>query len=589
MDNLDYGVIGNGQSAALVSKDGSIDWLCLPSFDAGSVFARVLDADQGGFFAVVPEGGFSTEQKYIRRTNILSTVFRGEDWSFEMVDFMPRYIDQRGIYHHPPDIIRVLKPRKPKAMVKVVFDPRINFAEFPTEHAVNEQYIKCYSTGGAYESVYLYSSIPLDVIHERRPFLLEKPQYLVLSYNQKIAPLTMDHIDLEFERTKVYWMGWISKTPSFDKYQDEIERSTLVLKLLAYQKTGAILAAVTTSLPETIGEARNWDYRFCWIRDASMTIRILNRLKHANVANRFLQFILNIIPYKDERIQIMYGINGQRELKERELDWLEGYERSRPVRIGNDAYVQKQNDIYGSLMDMIYEYLILYHSTMHNREDVWTVVRTLARHVARHWREPDHSIWEFRSDIKHYTFSKVLSWVALDRAAKIAGIFHKDDYAKEWNQLAETIKADILLYGWNEEMGTFTQAYNGTNYDAANLLIEHYGFLDASDPCYVSTVKKTYEGLCKNGLMYRYLNKDDFGVPQSSFIICTFWMIKSLYRIGEKDLARSMFDDILRHSNHLGLFSEDMDVRTKRLLGNFPQGYSHLALIDVALTLNEMP
>ncbi|HRZ40176.1 MAG TPA: glycoside hydrolase family 15 protein, partial [Candidatus Omnitrophota bacterium] len=255
-------------------------------------------------------------------------------------------------------------------------------------------------------------------------------------------------------------------------------------------------------------------------------------------------------------------------------------------RVGNNAYLQKQNDIYGSLIDMIYEYLILYHSTMHNKEDVWTVVRTLARHVEQHWKDPDHSIWEFRSDMKHYTFSKVLSWVALDRAARIARLFNMETYVTRWASIAKTIKADILKHGWNERMQCFTQAYDGTNYDAANLLMEHYGFIEAADPRYVSTVKQTYEHLCENGMMYRYRNNDDFGIPQSSFIICTFWMIKSLYRIGEKGLAKTLFDNMLKHANHLGLFSEDMDISSKRLLGNFPQAYSHLALIDVALSFN---
>ena len=237
---------------------------------------------------------------------------------------------------------------------------------------------------------------------------------------------------------------------------------------------------------------------------------------------------------------------------------------------------------------MIYQHLVLFHSTMHNREDVWTVVRTLARHVEHHWQEPDHGIWEFRSEPRHFTFSKVLCWVAIDRAAKIAQLFELDSYAIEWMKLSETIRQDILEQGWNEELGFFTQSYNDSHYDASNLLMEHYGFIDAKDPKYVATVKKTYENLCEDGLMFRYKNQDDFGLPKSSFTVCTFWMIKSLCRIGEKEKARKMFENVLKYRNHVGLLSEDIDIKTKRLLGNFPQGYSHLALIDSALTLHDI-
>ncbi len=587
MDNYHYGIIGNCQSAALVSMTGSIDWLCLPTFDASAVFARILDEKRGGYCAVIPEGEFTTRQQYIPRTNILSTVFQGPGWSFEVIDFMPRYIDQHGSYHTPPDVIRVLRPISGTPRVSVDYDPRMNFGEFPTISVIKEDYLKSYSAEGAYESIYLYSSIPLRIIEEKGAFVLEKNEFINLSYNQKIVALDSDAIDLELELTRSYWMSWVSRTQHFPRYDQAIQRSALVLKLLSHQKTGALLAAATTSLPETIGGVRNWDYRFCWIRDASMTVRVLNKLGHVNVARRFLQFILRIIPFKDEKIQIMYGINGQKELEERELTWLTGYEGSRPVRVGNAAYMQKQDDIYGVLMDMLYEYLLRYRNTTHNLEELWTVVRTLVRHVINNWTLPDHSIWEFRSSPKHFTFSKVLCWVALDRASKIAEILKKDDYAEEWKKHGHIIKDDILKNGWNEHLGYFSQMYHGSNCDASNLLMEHYGFIEATDPRYVSTVRKTYEHLCKDGLMFRYINEDDFGKPTTSFLICTFWMIKSLYRIGEKQLAVKMFEDILSNGNHLGLFSEGMDIHNKRLLGNFPQAYSHLALIDVAIMLNE--
>lgn len=588
MKNLDYGVIGNCRSAALVSRDGSIDWCCLPNFDSSSVFASLLDKEKGGKYQIT---GVSTEevhQEYIRKTNILTTTFKCSDGRFKVYDFMPRYIDTEGNYHTPPELIRIIHRVEGAPKIKIIYDPKLDYAEFPTESKIHKSYIKSTAESKeheSYESIYLYSSLSLEDIFHAKEITLTKSEYLLLNYNQKIGPLNMDHIELQFEQTKVYWMNWSAKTTQFHKYQDEIDRSALALKLLAYQKTGAILAAVTTSLPEAIGEVRNWDYRFCWLRDASMTITILHKLKHYSVASDFIKFVLNILPLKDESVQIMYGISGEKQLEEKILDWLSGYENSAPVRIGNAAYFQKQNDVYGVLIDMIYQHLLYSHSTMHNREGVWTVVRSLVKIVVEKWSKEDNSIWEFRNDAKHFTFSKVLCWVALDRAAKIAKLFEMFDYAEAWEELSLQIKEDVLTKGWNEKVGIFTQAYGEDKCDAANLLMEHYGFISADDPKYKSTVLKTYELLCKEGLMLRYNSEDDFGMPSSSFTVCTFWMIKSLCRIGETKKAEQMFDQILSYRNHVGLLSEDIDIQSKRLLGNFPQGYSHLALIDTALTL----
>jgi GH15 family glucan-1,4-alpha-glucosidase len=378
----------------------------------------------------------------------------------------------------------------------------------------------------------------------------------------------------------------VDQGAKFSKYNEEIIRSSLVLKLLTYQKSGAILAAITTSLPESLGEVRNWDYRFCWIRDASMVISILTTIGHYSSAERFLNFIINVIPYKDEKIQIMYGIRGEKKLVEKELPWLSGYQGSKPVRIGNAAYLQKQNDIYGVLIDVIYNYFKLFRNTLANSEELWTVVRTLARTVINNWMKPDSGIWEYRNQGRHFTFSKVLCWVALDRGVKIAELLGKKTTAQEWARIRDVIKRNILKKGWNPELNSFTQSYGSEDIDAANLLMANYGFIDALDPKYVMTVQKTREILSKDGLMYRYRSPDDFGEPNSSYTVCTFWMIKSLFLIGEKSAAEEMFRTVLSYGNHLGLFSEDIDFATKRLLGNFPQAYSHLALIDTAITLS---
>ncbi|MBN2134052.1 MAG: glycoside hydrolase family 15 protein [Sedimentisphaerales bacterium] len=589
MDNLNYGVIGNCKSAALISDKGSIDWCCLPDFDSSSVFAKLLDEKIGGSFAVAPDDGYETTQQYLRRTNILVTTFRRGDDAFELIDFMPRYKTDSGTYHCPPDVIRYIRHLSGKPHVRIVYDPRPAYARNPVRTTVTDEFIKHCTTRGAYESVYLYSDLPLKKIAAGELVSIERDHFLLLSYNQKLVHPEIDWALLELERTKVYWMGWLARTTLVSEYREAVERSALVLKLLAYQETGAILAAVTTSLPETIGDVRNWDYRYCWIRDASMTISVLTKLGHYNVAKRFLQFVLDMVPFKDEKIQIMYGIHRQKILAERELDWLSGYENSRPVRAGNAAYRQKQNDIYGIVMDVIYQSLRVFGQTLNNKEELWTVVRSLARHVYNHWHNLDSGIWEFRTRRHHFTFSKILCWVAVDRAMRIAGFFGKTEDARYYAKLRDRIKADVLAKGRDPETGALTQFYGSRSLDSANLLAEHYGFLHATDSVYASTVNETYERLCVDGLTYRYLGRDDFGTPHSSFTVCTFWMIKALYRVGQKDLARELFEKTLTYSNHLGLFSEDIDIKTKRLLGNFPQGYSHLALIDTAMTLCETP
>jgi GH15 family glucan-1,4-alpha-glucosidase len=582
MDNLDYGIIGNCKSAALISKYGSMDWCCLPEFDSTSVFAKILDKDIGGSFEILVDDDYEITQSYIYKTNILVTKFyRGND-RFEVVDFMPRYQSEENGYYSPPDVIRFVKYISGKPVFRVKYDPKLEYAKYPTKTIINTKYIKSYTKKGNYNSVYLYSNFDFEAIVNQQEITLTEDAYFLLSYNQKILDQNVERAYLKLERTKVYWLNWSERTKRYKKYNDEILRSALVLKLLSYNKTGAVLAAVTTSLPETLGGIRNWDYRFCWIRDASMVIKIMTSLGHYNVARRYLNFVIDIIPDKDEKIQIMYGINREKKLTETILDHLAGYEHSAPVRVGNDAYRQKQNDIYGILVDVIYQHFNIYDTSMQNSEELWTIVRSIVKIVKDNWKKPDRGIWEIRTEHRHFTFSKVLCWVAVDRAIKIAHLINMNEYVNKWLELSNEIKNNILENAWNEEIGAFTQSYESADLDASTLLMEPYGFIDAKDPKYVSTVKVTREKLCRNGLMYRYKNKDDFGKPSSSFTICTFWLINSLYKIGEKDEAEKLFKQLLSYSNHLGLFSEGIDFETKRLLGNFPQAYSHLALIETA-------
>jgi GH15 family glucan-1,4-alpha-glucosidase len=589
MANLDYGIIGNCKSAALISKKGALEWLCLPVFDSASVFAKILDRKKGGSFEFITGDDYHSTQRYLPKTNILSTKYSNGTDCFEVIDFMPRYHYHNGReqVYSPPDVIRYIKLKSGRPRFRIHYDPRLEYAERKTITEVRKEFVKSFTRTGAYDSLYLYTDIEMGKVISGEEVELEKDTFFLISYNQKLLKQTIERAYLKLQRTKVYWLNWSEETHRFRSYNEEIIRSALVLKLLSFDKTGAVLAAVTTSLPETIGEIRNWDYRFCWLRDASMVIKIMTQIGHWKSAERFLNFIIDVVSDKDEKIQIMYGINREKNLRERILTHLSGYEDSAPVRIGNAAYKQKQHDIYGILMDVIYQQFSLFEVSLQNSEELWTITRSIVRIVRKNWKKPDRGIWEIRTEHRHFVFSKLLCWVAIDRAIKVAELIKRDEYLQKWGKLRETISKDILEKGWNEEVQAFTQAYGLKDLDASNLLMEAYGFIDATDHRFVSTVKAIQRELGRNGLMYRYKNRDDFGLPTSSFTICTFWLIQALDKIGEREQAQKLFDQLLTYSNHLGLFSEDIDFETKRLLGNFPQAYSHLALIETAMLFSK--
>ncbi len=589
MTNLDYGIIGNCSSAALISKTGAMEWLCLPIFDSASVFAKLLDEKTGGSFEIVTNDEYTISQKYLPKTNILSTRFSNGTDAFEVIDFMPRYYFHNGrdLIYSPPDIVRYIKYKSGKPRFRILYNPKLEYAEVETVIEERKDFIKSFTISGTYDSLYLYTSFDKKKIINSEELELNKNEYFLISYNQKLMKQNVERAYLKLQRTKVYWLNWTEETHRFSSYNKEIVRSALVLKLLMYEKTGAVLAAATTSLPETLGEIRNWDYRFCWLRDSSMVIKIMTKIGHWKSAEHFLNFIIDVVSDKDEKIQIMYGINKEKNLKEYILNHLSGYENSAPVRIGNAAYKQKQHDIYGILMDVIYQQFKLFEVSLQNSEGLWTITRSIVRTVRKNWKKPDRGIWEIRTEQRHFVFSKLLCWVAIDRAIKVAVLIKRNDYASKWTSLRDKIQEDIFNKGWSETAQSFTQAYGSEDLDASTLLMEAYGLIDAKDPRFVSTVKATQRELSRNGLMYRYKNRDDFGLPTSSFTICTFWLIQALDRIGEHDQAKELFDQLLSYSNHLGLFSEDIDFESKRLLGNFPQAYSHLALIETAMLFSK--
>lgn len=584
MTNLDYGIIGNCRTAALVSKKGSIDWLCLPDFDSPSIFARLLDEEKGGSFHFEVSDEYNISQSYHGKTNMLLTRFESPNNAFIVFDYMPRYRTEETRYYMPPEVHRYIRVTKGRPVVRVVYDPKMNYARGEVRHEIVGGYIRSHSVENVEDKVYLYTSLDQEKVLNREEIELLGHHFFLLSYNQKLVSVDINRILLEYERTKVYWLNFVNRSRSYEQYDDMIQRSLLVLKLLSYQHSGAMLAAVTTSLPESLGESRNWDYRFCWLRDASMSIDTLLFMKQKTAAERFIGFVKQILKSsRNETIQIMYGIRGERELTEEELTHLSGYENSRPVRIGNAAYYQEQNDSIGYLMDVIYKYYLYFPGTLDEVEEIWEIIKNLVRSVLSAWRQPDRSIWEFRTRKMHFVFSKVMSWVAIDRASLIAELLHKDYYANLWRQEADAIKAEVNEKGWNEKLQCFTQAYGNSDYDSSLLLMQFYDFIAPDDERYVKTVKAIKKHLYHEGLMYRYKAEDDFGLPTSSFTICTFWLIEALYKIGETEEAREIFEKMISYSNHLGLYSEDLDFTTKRQLGNFPQAYSHLAFINSAV------
>jgi GH15 family glucan-1,4-alpha-glucosidase len=585
-DIAHLGVIGNCRSAALVSADGEIVWCCLPDFDSPSVFAKLLDERRGGELAVAPAEPSSGRQFYVDRTNVLKTVFDTATGSFEVVDFMPIYVVEQAVHNQAPEIYRLIRPLSGRPVVRVRYRPKLNYALADTRSTAFPDYIKSVTTRGEYHSIYVYTSLPFQALLEGTPVVLEGEAFILVSYHQKLATVDLRSVTLELERTTTYWLNWVNRTEVFARYQEQIIRSALVLKLLTYGKTGAVIAAVTTSLPEYAGDSRNWDYRYCWLRDSAMILQTLRELRHKNTARDFLRFLLGTIIRKADTLQILYDVRGDKELPEIRLRHLAGYKNSRPVRVGNAAYRQKQNDVYGILMDLIYSSFAHFPASLHESEELWTTVRYIMKTVADNWRKPDRGIWEVRTKRRHFVFSKVLSWVAADRASSLAGLVGRKEFVAPWNAIKEEIRADIERCGWSEERRAYTQYYGSADLDASLLLMEKVGYCAADAERYVSTVRAIQAELCRDGLMYRYRNKDDFGLPRSAFIVCSFWMAEALYKIGEREKAAAMFERLLGFANPLGLFSEDILFDSHELTGNFPQGYSHLALINTAVMLN---
>lgn len=581
-----YGFIGNCVVSALVSRDASVDWMCMPYFDSPSLFTELLDKSKGGSFKIEGIDTIRTHQEYVRFTPILKTRIETKDGVFDIYDFMPRFIMDDSHYYSPAEIHRSVRIISGSPKIKVSLDIRPNYGKNGCRVEKMADCHKFLSDGGEYHSYYFYTDANIEDVLEKREIVLSGSIYFVLSYHQKVRSFNADRAYIEFERTKSYWLEWSYRTDLPERFRDLIIRSLITLKLLMYHKTGAVIAAPTTSLPETVGKDRNWDYRFCWIRDASMIVELFARLGHVPSASRYMKFILDRMLLKNDGVAVMYGIHGEKNLNEKVLDHLSGYEGSKPVRIGNEAHVQVQNDLYGELLDAIFTYFESHaDSGFQFDEELWTAVRTLVRSSQSVWQSPDNGIWEYRGGVQHHVFSKLMNWVAMDRARRIATIIGKKNFAADCLKTANEIREDILQKGWNEECQAFTMHYGSSHADAAVLLMLHYGFLPKDDPRMIKTVDFCFRELVRDGLSMRYTAEDDFGKPESAFLICTFWMVNALHMVGRRQEAKDLFERAISSANHLGLMSEGVEPKTGAQTGNFPQGYSHMAFIQTALFL----
>lgn len=581
---MQYGVIGNCKSAALVHLTGSIDWLCLPRFDSPSIFARILDTERGGHFAVAPVASAALPtQRYIPYTNVLETTYDLGDTAFRILDCMPRYRRWETLFR-PVEVHRLIEPIRGAPRVRVEFRPALDYARGRTViSCVGDSVIRALR---GVEEVFLYTNLKASAVLASEELTLTEPAFFVLSYHERLRPPSMGEVMDVFRRTVAYWESWSARSIAPLLYHDEVLRSALTLKLLCYEDTGAVVAAITTSLPEIVGESRNWDYRYCWLRDSSFTLDALKSLRHEDEASNFIRFLLRTVESRAEGMRIMYGIDGRAQLKEEELRHLSGYKGSRPVRIGNAAFRQRQHDIYGEILNTLYLYYVHHRFRAEIDDEVWSLVRFLVSSTEKNWRTRDAGLWEYRGRARHFTFSKVLSWVALDRGARIAHYVGREAEFQRWHSARNRIKEDILQKAFDPALGSFTQSYGAGDLDAANLLMPSYGFLPATDPRFRGTVAATEKHLVKKGFCFRYTNPDDFGIPKSAFLVCTFWLVEALYRIGEEERARALFDSLLQRANHLGLFSEDIDIDTLELTGNFPQGFCHVAVINTAHLLS---
>ncbi len=623
-----YGVIGDCHSVVLVAPDGSVDWGCLPDFDSPAIFCRLLDAERGGYFQIAPsDSTIAGSQRYLRGSNVLQTRFSSDAGEIVLTDFMPvetlsawqfrelnnnTWTREDGSCHCLVRIVECIRGEMP---ITVTLKVSPNYATSPSEVTLVPNGMGAVITGGqqyvglGIVGAYRVPSFSMDVSHEEEEMhpsvlmqaTLQEGERLLFAVgvgrNAKAArrlaeeELHQRNFDWELAHTLHCWRTWLESCTFHGPYAEWVKRSALVLKMMTYAPTGAIVAAPTTSLPEDLGGVRNWDYRYTWLRDATFTLYALNVLSFTEEAHAFTHWLRRLSYSNGEDLQIMYGIRGERELAECELPHLSGYCGSRPVRIGNDAVGQKQMDVFGEVLDCIHLFRRQGGFERYGEKlegPLWAMMRLMVEHVCAHWQEPDRGIWEVRGGLRHFVYSKAMCWVALDRGIRAAEQLHLEADLPRWQQVRDQIRTDILTHGYNTEIGAFTQSYDSTALDASNLLLPLVGFIPADDPRMRSTVDRIMERMTDElGFVYRYLAEDGLPGNEGTFTICTFWLVDNLAMQGRVAEARSLLERLLSYAGHLGLFSEEIGSNGTKALGNYPQAYTHIALINSVLNLHK--
>jgi GH15 family glucan-1,4-alpha-glucosidase len=623
-----YGVIGDCHSVVLVAPDGAVDWGCLPDFDSPAIFCRLLDAERGGYFQIAPtDGTIPGSQRYLRGSNVLQTRFASTQGEVVLTDFMPvetlsawqfremnnnTWTREDGSCHC---LVRIIECTHGEMSVTMRLKVSPNYAAAPGEVFLSPNGTGAVVSGGqqhvglAIVGAHLLPSFNMFVVREEDEMhpsvivqvVLREGERLLFAMGVGRSPqaarrliedeLLQRNFDAELAQTLHSWRKWIQGLNYHGPYADMVERSALVLKMMTYAPTGAIVAAPTTSLPEGLGGMRNWDYRFTWLRDATFTLYALNVLGFTEEAHAFTHWLRRLSYSDGEDLQIMYGIRGERDLTERELTHLSGYCDSGPVRVGNGAAIQKQLDVFGEVLDCIHLYRRQGNFERYGEKlegPLWAMMRTLVEHVCAHWHETDSGIWEVRGDLRHFVYSKAMCWVALDRGIRAAEQLHLEADLPRWRNVRDQIRADILTHGYNTQMGAFTQSYDSTWLDASILLLPLVGFIPPDDPRMRSTVDRIIEQLTdEHGFVYRYVTDDGLDGQEGSFTICTFWLVDNLAMQGRIAEARSLFERLLSYAGRLGLFSEEIESEHNMALGNYPQAFTHIALINSALNLRK--
>ncbi len=589
-----YGMIGDMRTAALVSVEGGIDWCCLPRFDSSSVFAALLDSQRGGTWSIQPQGtAWTSTQRYLTGTNILETTFNLENGAqVQIVDVMP--VDERGRPSgQHPEIHRQLRCTRGEVPMHMLFMPRFEYAARATRLEVMQAGI--FASDRTDQVLTLSSAKPFDWEQDggtattRFQMNEGESRWLVLRYDDDdIHPVDSYDSARKFETTAAFWRVWAAAIRYDGPFRHEVERSALALKLMTHADSGAIIAAPTTSLPEVLGGSRNWDYRFVWLRDAAFTVEALHAVGHVKEADEFMRFLKRVCRHEGGgHLQIMYGIDGRRDLQERQLDHLAGFRGSRPVRVGNGAANQLQLDVYGEVLQTAAVWRQHHPMT----DGTWRVLGGLVEWVSHNWQLSDSSIWEVRGEARQYVFSKVMSWVALDRGIQMAEELGLSGDLAGWKEARAKVFEDVMKRGWSERHQSFTQAYDDDALDAASLAIPMVGFLPWDHPRVIKTVDAVARELTSsNGeLVFRYRHPDGLEGEEGAFSICTFWLAQALALTGRVDAAEKIFRHMLSHSNHVGLYSEEIDPLTGEFLGNYPQAFTHIALINCAAALQRVP